>query len=87
MLVGLGGQVLYPVAKPTRRPFEYQVQIDGQAVAVPEAGLANRLAEGGKPLPTLTSARVRGISIKSWSRAKTPPAGVLGRRDSRWGRW
>jgi len=52
MLVGLGGQVLYPVAKPnTNGAFEYQVQIDGQTVAVPEAGLAKRLAKGGKPLP------------------------------------
>jgi len=48
MLVGLGGQVLYPVAKPSADgTFEYQVQIDGQAVAVSEADLA----DGGKPLP------------------------------------
>lgn len=52
MLVGLGSQVLYPVAKPSADgEFEYQVQIDGQAVAVPEADLAKRLAKGAKPLP------------------------------------
>ena len=52
MLIGLGGQVLYPVAKPSANGgFEYQVQIDGQAVAVPEADLAKRLAKGAKPLP------------------------------------
>jgi len=52
MLVGLGGQVLYPVAKPSADgAFEYQVQADGQAVAVSEAELPGRLAEGGKPLP------------------------------------
>ena len=52
MLVGLCGQVLYPVAKPSADgAFEYKVQIDGQAVAVPEADLAKRLAKGAKPLP------------------------------------
>ena len=52
MLVGLGGQVLYPVAKPgADGAFDYQVQVDGQAVTVSGADLPGRLAEGGKPLP------------------------------------
>ena len=45
---------LNPVAKPSANGgFEYQVQIDGQAVTVPEADLAKRLAKGAKPLPHL----------------------------------
>jgi SSS family solute:Na+ symporter len=52
MLVGLGGQVLYPVAKAgTGGAFDYQVQVNDQAVTVSEADLPGRLAKGGKPLP------------------------------------
>ena len=52
MLVGLGGQVLYPLAKPNADGvFEYQVQSDGQATPHIEADLAKRLANGAQPLP------------------------------------
>ena len=52
MLVGLGGQVLYPLAKPNADGvFEYQVQSDGQATPLIEADLAKRLANGAQPLP------------------------------------
>ena len=54
MLVGLGGQVLYPVVKPVADgAFDYQVQVDGQAVTVSEADLPGHLAKGAKPLPHL----------------------------------
>ena len=52
MLVGLGGQVLYPLAKPnTDGVFEYRLQQDTNTVAATEADLAKRLANGAKPLP------------------------------------
>ena len=52
MLVGLGGQVLYPLAKSnTDGVFEYRLQQDTNTVAVTEADLAKRLANGAKPLP------------------------------------
>ena len=52
MLVGLGGQVLYPLAKPnTDGVFEYRLQQDTNTVAAIEADLAKRLANGAKPLP------------------------------------
>jgi SSS family solute:Na+ symporter len=54
MLVGLGGQVLYPVVKPVADgAFDYHVQVDGQAVTVSEADLPGHLAKGAKPLPHL----------------------------------
>ena len=52
MLVGLGGQVLYPLAKPnTDGVFEYRLQQDTNTVAATEADLTKRLANGAKPLP------------------------------------
>ncbi len=52
MLVGLGGQVLYPLAKSnTDGVFEYRLQQDTNTVAATEADLAKRLANGAKPLP------------------------------------
>tara|TARA_B100000614_G_scaffold62741_1_gene55627 strand:- start:4867 stop:6537 length:1671 start_codon:yes stop_codon:yes gene_type:complete len=52
MLVGLGGQVLYPLAKPnTDGVFEYRLQQDTNTVAATEADLAKRLDNGAKPLP------------------------------------
>ena len=52
MLVGLGGQVLYPLAKPnTDGVFQYRLQQDTNTVAATEADLAKRLANGAKPLP------------------------------------
>ena len=52
MLVGLGGQALYPLAKPnTDGVFEYRLQQDTNTVAATEADLAKRLANGAKPLP------------------------------------
>jgi Na+/proline symporter len=54
MLVGLGGQVLYPLAKPnTDGVFEYRLQQDKNTVAATETDLANRLANGAQPLPHL----------------------------------
>ena len=52
MLVGLGGQVLYPVAIPSDDGvFMYQVQTDGQTIDISEAKLPGHLAKGSKPLP------------------------------------
>ncbi|MDP6795125.1 MAG: sodium:solute symporter family protein [Verrucomicrobiota bacterium] len=52
MLVGLGGQVLYPVAKPgAGGAFHYHMQEGTNTVAISEADLTKRLAKGSQVLP------------------------------------
>jgi len=52
MLVGLGGQVLYPLAKANSdSDFEYRIKQGNNTVIVTEADLHKHLGKGAKPLP------------------------------------
>ncbi|MED6314902.1 MAG: hypothetical protein VX704_07695, partial [Verrucomicrobiota bacterium] len=52
MLVGLGGQVLYPLTKPTANGVvEYHIQDGKNKDTVTEANLSKRLSKGAQTLP------------------------------------
>lgn len=52
MLVGLGGQVLFPIAKKnTDGVFEYRMQHGTNTIRIAESDIANNLKKGAQPLP------------------------------------